>query len=80
MKTSVSHLRRPGFYTMREAAWILGVTPSTACRATRTGALPAMRRRSRLVVPAHALARLLDEPAGHSPPTVTGLDGGGDTR
>jgi hypothetical protein len=80
MKTSVSHLRRSGFYTVREAAWILGVDPATVCRASRTGALPTVRRRSRLVVPAHALVRLLDQPAAHSPPTVIGQGGGGEAR
>jgi len=80
MKTSVAHIRRSDFHTVREVAWLLGVDASTVCRATRTGALPAVRRRSRLVVPAHALLRWLDEPAGHSPPTMIGRGGGGDAR
>jgi hypothetical protein len=80
MKTPVPRIRRSGFYTMREAAWILGIDPSMVCRATRTGALPAVRRRSRLVMPAHALVRLLDDPAGHRPPTVIGRGSGGEMR
>jgi excisionase family DNA binding protein len=52
------------YYSVEEAAWLLGVRPSTVSTAIRTGAIPAVRRRSRLVVPAYVLQRLLDEPAG----------------
>jgi len=52
------------YYSVDEAAWLLGVHPSTISRAIRTGAITAVRRRSRLVVPAYVLQRLLDEPAG----------------
>jgi hypothetical protein len=48
-----------GVLSIRETAWILGVDPSEVCRLIRVGALPTIRRRSHLVVPAHALARLL---------------------
>lgn len=51
----------PAYYTIREAAWILGVNPSKICRAIRLGTLPTVRRRNQLVVPAHALARLLGD-------------------
>jgi excisionase family DNA binding protein len=47
------------YYSAKEAAWILGIEHSKVCRAIRTGALPAVRRRSQLVVPASALRRLL---------------------
>lgn len=47
------------YYIVREAAWILGVDQSKVWRAIRTGVLPTTRRRSQLVVPAHALTRLL---------------------
>jgi excisionase family DNA binding protein len=49
----------PAFYSVREAAWILGVDHNKICQAIRTGALPAVRRRSHLVVPASALRRIL---------------------
>ncbi|PZS11409.1 MAG: helix-turn-helix domain-containing protein [Pseudonocardiales bacterium] len=48
-----------GVLSIRETAWILGVDKSEVFRLIRVGALPTIRRRSRLVVPAHALARLL---------------------
>lgn len=62
MRTSMSNAGRPAYYTVREAAWILGVKPSTVARAIRVGTLRAMWRRGRLVVPAGELARLLSEP------------------
>ncbi|MGH3547293.1 MAG: helix-turn-helix domain-containing protein [Pseudonocardiaceae bacterium] len=51
-----------GVFSIREAAWILGVDKSEVFRLIRVGVLPTIRRRSRLVVPAHALARLLPAP------------------
>jgi len=55
---------QPAYYTLREAAWILGVEPSKVARAVRLGALWTVRRRNRLVVPASALAGLLTERVG----------------
>jgi excisionase family DNA binding protein len=52
------------YYSVDEAAWLLGVHPSTVSRAIRTGAIPVVRRRSRLVVPAYLLKRLFGEPVG----------------
>jgi excisionase family DNA binding protein len=49
----------PIYYPVRDAAWILGVHQSTVCRMIRTGVLPTVRRRSRLVVPASAVRRML---------------------
>lgn len=43
-----------------EVAWILGVDNSYVCRAIRTGLLPVVRRRGRVLVPAYALAHLAD--------------------
>ncbi len=63
MKKNDSHSDRPQYYSPREAAWILGVDQSKVNKAIRTGALPTVRRRSRLVVPAWALHRLLSRPA-----------------
>jgi hypothetical protein len=63
---------QPAYYSLREAAWVLGVEPSTVARAIRLGALQAVRRRDRLVVPASTLAGLLAE-------RVDGVDRSGDT-
>lgn len=49
-------------FSVREAAWLLGITEDEVCRLIRVGVLPKVRRRSRLVVPAYALARLLPAP------------------
>jgi hypothetical protein len=35
MRTDISNAGRPAYYTIREAAWILGVKPSTLSRAIR---------------------------------------------
>ncbi len=71
MRTDMSDPGRPVYYTVREAAWILGVTPSAVSRAIRLGTLRAVRRHGQLVVPASALTGLLAEPTG---------DGGGESR
>ena len=55
---------QPAYYTIREAAWVLGVEPSAVARAIRVGTLHAVWRHGRLVIPAHALTRLLNEPGG----------------
>jgi excisionase family DNA binding protein len=64
MSTSMPNSGRPKYYSVAEAAWLLGVSPSTLSRAIRTGAIPTVRRRSRLVVPAYVVKRLLDGSAG----------------
>ena len=51
-----------GVLSIRETAWILGVDKSEVSRLIRVGVLPTIRRRSRLVVPMHALTRLLPAP------------------
>jgi excisionase family DNA binding protein len=53
----------PAFYTVTEAARILRVGPSTLYRAIREGDFPAIRLRTRYVVPAAALDKLLAEAA-----------------
>ena len=68
MSTRTPNSGRTDYYTVDEAAWLLGVPRSTVSRAIRTGAIPTVRRRSRLVVPAYVLQRLLDEPAGGERP------------
>lgn len=64
MSTPMPNSGHPKYYSVDEAAWLLGVPSSTVARAIRTGAIPAVRRRSRLVVPAYVLKRLLDDAAG----------------
>ncbi len=71
MRTDMSSARHPAYYTVRETAWILGVTASTISRAIRLGTLRAVRRHGQLMVPASALIRLLAEPTG---------DGRGESR
>lgn len=61
MRTSMP---KQSYYSVREAAWVLGIDPSTASRAVRLGSLRTVRRRGRLVVPAAAVARLLGDPSG----------------
>lgn len=59
------HVSRPvctGVFSIREVSWILGTDESEVCRLIRVGVLPAVRRRGRLVVPAHAVALLLPAP------------------
>ena len=63
MRTSLPCAGRSAHYTVRQAAWILGVTPSTVSRAIRVGILRAQRRQGRVVVPAYLreMAGLEDE-------------------
>lgn len=51
----------PTFYTVGEAADILRVNPVTLYRAIRDDAFPAVRIRTRYVVPAAALNELIAE-------------------
>ena len=59
MSTAIPDTGSSGVLSIRETAWLLGVDTAEVCRLIRVGALPTIRRRSRLVVPTHALARLL---------------------
>jgi excisionase family DNA binding protein len=54
---------RPTFYTVPEAARILRCNASTLYRAIREDAFPAVRVRTRYVVPAAAVDRLAAEAA-----------------
>ncbi|WP_433786954.1 helix-turn-helix domain-containing protein [Actinomycetospora sp. CA-101289] len=45
----------PRFYSVAQAARILGAAPVTLYRAIRAGQFPAVRIRGRLIVPAQAL-------------------------
>lgn len=51
----------PVFYTVREAAAILRVAPSTLYRSIRESAFPAVRLRTRYVVPVRAVEQLVEE-------------------
>jgi hypothetical protein len=51
----------PRLLSIPEVAWLLGVDNSVVCRAIRVGLLPVVRRRGRVLVPAHVLAHLTDE-------------------
>jgi excisionase family DNA binding protein len=61
MGTAMPNAGPPAFYTVREAAKIVRVDPSTLYRAIREGVFPAVRVRTRYVVPAAALDRLISE-------------------
>jgi len=50
--------RRPTYLSVRQAAWLLGVPTSVIHRAIRVGTLPAVHRRSRLVVTENDVQRL----------------------
>jgi excisionase family DNA binding protein len=55
--------KSPAFYTVPEAARVLRVTPATIYRAIRDDAFPAVRIRTRYVIPAAAVERLAAEAA-----------------
>lgn len=57
MTTALPNADRPAFYTVREAAEILRCNKNTLYRAIHEGAFPAVRIRSRFVVPAEAVER-----------------------
>ena len=63
MSTALSQTDPPAFYTVREAARILRVDPATLYRAIREDAFPAVRVRTRYVVPAAALHKLVTDAA-----------------
>ena len=63
MGTAMPNAGSPAFYTVREAARILRVDPSTLYRAIREDAFPAVRIRTRYVVPAAALDQLIADAA-----------------
>ncbi|GAA0242887.1 hypothetical protein GCM10010492_47660 [Saccharothrix mutabilis subsp. mutabilis] len=49
----------PSFYTVREAARLMRIDPSTLYRAIREDAFPAVRVRTRYVVPARAVEEII---------------------
>ena len=68
MSTSYAQFRANRLLHRRRSRVASRRLPSTISKAIRTGAIPTVRRRSRLVVPAYVLQRLLDEPAGGERP------------
>jgi excisionase family DNA binding protein len=71
MCTDMPDAGRRAYYTVREAAGVLGVEPAAVCRAIRLGTLRAVRRHGRLVIAASALIGLLAQRSG---------DAGGESR
>jgi hypothetical protein len=59
MSNSKPKTGSPAFYTVKQSAWILGLSEAEMLDAIHKGVVPVVRRRSRLVVPAAALRRLL---------------------
>ena len=51
--------RRPTYYFVRQAAWLLGVPTSVIHRAIRLGTLPTIRRNGHLVVTEDNVRRLM---------------------
>src|SRR5689334_19530061 len=54
---------RPTFYTVAEAARVLRVDPATIYRAIREDAFPAVRVRSRYVIPVAAVDQMAEQAA-----------------
>jgi excisionase family DNA binding protein len=54
----------PAFYTVAEAARLLRVDPATIYRAIRDNAFPAVRVRSRYVIPARAVEEMIEQATG----------------
>jgi excisionase family DNA binding protein len=52
---------QPSFYTVAEAARILRVDPATIYRAIRAEAFPAVRVRTRYVIPAGAVDQMAEQ-------------------
>jgi hypothetical protein len=54
MRTDKVNAGRLAYYTVGQAAWILGVKPSTVSRAIRLGTLHAVWRHGQPLIPARA--------------------------
>lgn len=63
MRSNMSRSGRQQYYTVRGAAWILGVDRSRLARLIRLGELRTTSRNGRPVVPARELARHLGQPS-----------------
>lgn len=74
--TNTIHTSAPRLLSIAEVAWLLGVDNSWVCRAIRVGFLPVVRRRRRVLIPAHALAHLADGGPSAEPSTGAVQRGG----
>jgi hypothetical protein len=74
MSTRMPKTGSPAFLSIKQAAWILGISEPELLHAIHLGLVPSVRRRSRLVVPTRAVTRLLGEPVGASPGTGVSRD------
>jgi excisionase family DNA binding protein len=63
MDSTTKSAASPAFYTVAEAARVLRVTPATIYRAIRDDAFPAVRIRTRYVIPASAVDRMAAQAA-----------------
>jgi excisionase family DNA binding protein len=63
MDSTTTSAGSPAFYTVPEAARVLRVTPATIYRAIRDDAFPAVRIRTRYVIPAAAVDGMAVEAA-----------------
>ena len=52
--------QRPRFYSVPEAAGMLGMAPVTVYRAIRAGEFPAVQVRGRLIIPAKAIDAMIE--------------------
>ena len=57
--TNTTTIRERRTFTVAEAAKLLGISRSTAYECVRSGEIQSLRFRSRIVIPAAALAELL---------------------
>ena len=55
-----SAMAAPHFYSVPQAAHMIGMAPVTLYRAIRDGEFPAMRIRGRLIIPARAIDAMID--------------------
>ena len=76
MRTAMLRAGRPAYFTVKQSAWILGVSTDRIHRAIRIGTLPAVRRHCQLHVPGTALALLLAETAETAETASHGPSGG----
>lgn len=75
MKNAIS-THRSFLLSIAEVAWLLGIDNSQVCRAIRIGLLPVVRRRGRVLVPAHALVHLANNDLSTEPPVDPAGPGG----
>jgi excisionase family DNA binding protein len=64
-------MQEPIFHTVQEAARILRVDAATIYRSIRAGSFPAIRIRSRYVIPAAALLEVAAKPSVAAPVDLT---------